>query len=86
LQQECTSAKQAKLCAALEPVLFADETADSYREIAEKIGQSEGAVKVAALRVRTRLRGLIREEVMQTVTGAEDLEQELSYMMSLFRN
>ena len=46
------------------------ETAPPYREIAARLGMSEAAVKVAAHRVRARLKGLIREEVLQTVASA----------------
>ena len=45
---------------------------------------TEGAVKVAAHRIRARLKRLIREETLQTVASPQDLEEELGYLVSLF--
>jgi RNA polymerase sigma-70 factor (ECF subfamily) len=85
LESECARTGHAALCAALEPVMFEDETAAPYRKIAERLGMSEGSVKTAACRIRARLKGIIREEVRQTVDNEEDLEEEIRYLFSLFR-
>jgi len=45
---------------------------------------TEGSVKVAAQRLRARLRGLVRDEVAQTITNQADLDEEIGYMISLF--
>ena len=45
----------------------------SYREVAEELGMTEGAVKVAVHRMRRRYRDLLKEEIAQTVTGPEDV-------------
>ena len=84
LQTECARAGHAILCSALEPVMFADETALPYLEIGGRLGMSEGAVKVAAHRIRARLGGIIRDEIRQTVDTEEDLQEELRYLASLF--
>jgi RNA polymerase sigma-70 factor (ECF subfamily) len=84
LKHECAQSGHGALCAALEPSLFADETACSYHEIGGNLGMSEGAVKMGALRIRARLKRLIRDEVLQTVTDPQELEQELRYLISLF--
>ena len=84
LEIECARTGHASLCHALEPVFYGDEDAGSYREIGERLGMAEGAVKVAAHRMRARLRGLIREAVMQTVENEEDLDGELRYLVDLF--
>ena len=83
LTAECARSGHERLCAALEPVLFADETAGSYREIGEQLGMSEGAVKVAAHRLRVRLKNLIRAEVLQTVADERELDGELRYLIAL---
>ena len=38
---------------------------------------SEGAVKVAAHRLRQRYRELLREEIAHTVAGPDEIEPEL---------
>ena len=84
LATECARTGHAALCAALEPVLFAEADAPAYAHIGQRLGMTEAAVKMAALRLRQRLKGLIREEVLQTLASASDLEHELSYLLSLF--
>ena len=83
LQTECARTGHAALFAALEPVMFADETAALYREIAGRLGMSEGAVTTAAHRIRARLRAILREEILQTVDNEADFQDELNYLRSL---
>jgi len=52
LEEECARQGRQALYAALEPVIFCDDTASAYREIGVKFGVSEGAVKMAASRMR----------------------------------
>ena len=84
LETECARQGHAPLCAELEPVLFADETAASYKQIAARLGVTEGSVTMAAYRIRNRLKGIIREEILHTVTREEDLQNEVRYLASLF--
>ncbi len=49
----------------------------SYHTIAEELDMTEGAVKVAVHRMRRRFRELLKDEIAQTVTGPEELEDEL---------
>jgi RNA polymerase sigma-70 factor (ECF subfamily) len=84
LSAECARTGHAALCAALEPALFTDADAPAYAQIARNLGMTEAAVKMAALRVRQRLKALIRDEVRQTVASENDLQEELRYLLSLF--
>ncbi len=84
LEAECARTGHEELCTALEPALFADDTASPYGEIGERLAMSEGSVKVAAHRIRARLKGIIRESILQTVDTEEDLGDELRYLASLF--
>ena len=49
----------------------------AYAEVALALGMSEGAVKVAAHRLRERYRALIRAEIAETVATAEEVDGEL---------
>jgi len=51
-----------------------------YRELGARMELSEGAVKVAAHRLRQRYRELLREEIANTVAGPEEVEEELNYL------
>jgi RNA polymerase sigma factor (sigma-70 family) len=53
-----------------------------YAAIGTALAMSEGAVKVAAHRMRRRYRTLLREEIAQTVAGAEDIGDEIRYLLS----
>ena len=47
---------------------------------------SAGAVKVAAHRMRRRYRGLLREEIAQTVASPEQVEEELRDLFAALGN
>ena len=84
LQGECARQGHAALYSELEPGLLAEEGAASYKEIAARLSMTEPAVKVAAHRIRIRLRGLMREGVLQTVATEEDWHEEIRYLIGLF--
>lgn len=54
----------------------------TYAAIGAQLGMSEGAVKVAAHRMRRRYRDLLREEIAQTVASAEEIGDEIRYLLS----
>lgn len=84
LEQECAAQGRENLYAQIQPIMYADETSSSYRVVGEKLGKSEAAIKVAAMRMRNRLAEIVREEVRQTVGTSEDWEEEVRYLISLF--
>ncbi len=54
----------------------------SYAAIGAGLGMTEAAVKVAAHRLRRRYRELLREEIAQTVASAEEIDEEIRYLLS----
>ena len=66
----------------LKPFLAARPKEMPYRDVAEELAMSEGAVKVAVHRMRRRYRDLLKEEIAQTVTGPESLEDELRELLA----
>jgi DNA-directed RNA polymerase specialized sigma24 family protein len=84
LEQECSRAGHAKLFASLEPTIASDATAQSYRDIGNRLGMTEAAVKTAAHRIRGRWKALIKQEVLQTVTNQDDWQREVRYLIGLF--
>jgi len=62
---------------ALRDTLDGGDGGASHAERAARLGCTEGAVRVAAHRLRARLGELLREEVARTVEGADDVEAEL---------
>ena len=53
-------------------------------EVADRLGISETAVRVAAHRLRKRYRKLLREEISQTVAGTEEIEDEIRSLFAAF--
>ena len=66
-----------ELFEALRAHLGADKTTVPNGEVAESLGMQEGAVKVAAHRLRQQYKEALRAEIAHTVTNSEELEDEL---------
>ena len=67
---------------ALTPCLTGEEPHVSYAQIAADLAMSEGAVRIAAHRMRRRFRDLLREEIAQTVSSTSDIDDELRHLWS----
>ncbi len=67
----------------LKVCLTAERGEISYTELAEAMGLSEGAVRVAVHRMRKRFREVFREEIAQTVSKPEEIEEEVRYLVSV---
>jgi RNA polymerase sigma-70 factor (ECF subfamily) len=65
------------LFAQLRPFLTAEPDAVGLRSIAEALGSTEGAVRVAAHRLRQAWRDSIRAEVASTIDDVRDLDDEV---------
>jgi RNA polymerase sigma factor (sigma-70 family) len=59
------------------------EKASSYQEAAERLGFSLGAIKTVIHRLRSRYRTLLREEVAQTVTHPDEIDNELRSLRAI---
>ena len=66
-----------KLFDHLKSYLGGDRRKVPYRQIADELGLTEGAVKVDVHRLRRRCRELLRAEIAQTVSGPEQVDEEL---------
>ena len=85
LAQEQSNAGKEQVFAQLKDYLWGQTPDTSYGEIAERLGLTEGAVKVTVHRLRRRLRDLLREEVAQTVASGEDIDEELRHLIGAIR-
>jgi RNA polymerase sigma-70 factor (ECF subfamily) len=56
------------------------------KEIAARLGISEGAVKVAIHRLRQRYRQLLQGAIAETVNSEEDLQDEMRYLVTVLRS
>lgn len=77
LREEYTADGRPELFSALQGCLGGDRDGPSYAEIAASQGLSEGAVKMAVLRMRRRFGELLRAEIAHTVTRPEEVDEEI---------
>lgn len=67
----------------LKATITGDSGGVAYATIAKRLGSSEGAIKVAAHRLRQRYRELLRAEISETVSNREELEEELKHLFAV---
>ena len=77
LAAEMDRAGKGPLFARLEFTLLGERGAVPYARVAEELGTSEGAVKVAAHRLRRRYRALLRAEIARTVDDPSRVDDEI---------
>lgn len=82
LESEATTEAKRRLFEMLKDHLAADRASIPYRELAEDLETSEGAVKVAAHRLRRRFREVLRDEIAQTVTSEGQIDDEIRDLFS----
>ena len=81
LEDEYQSKGRSDFFAACRSALIGADSSELYSQIAERHGMTEGAVKVAIHRMRTRYRELLRIEVGQTVANPDDIDDEIRSLM-----
>jgi RNA polymerase sigma-70 factor (ECF subfamily) len=77
LQAEAVSTNKQKLFERLKSYLTADKGSAPYRDVADDLDITEGAVRIAVHRLRKRYRELLREEIAQTVTSDDQIDEEI---------
>ena len=80
LQQEYAADGKAALFDELKGCLVQARAAVPYAEVGARLGLSEGALRVAAHRVRQRYRDVLRAEIADTVSGPAEVEEELRHL------
>lgn len=83
LEQENTAGPRRAKFEGLRSFLLGDPTDQTYAEIGRQLGLSEGAVKVAVLRLRQRYRELFRDEIANTVASEAEIEDELRHVFTV---
>ncbi|MDB4464902.1 sigma-70 family RNA polymerase sigma factor [Akkermansiaceae bacterium] len=84
LKEDYQLAGKAGLFEDLEPTISPQGERGGYSELAEKLGLTAGAVKVAVHRFRQRYRECLLSALRDTLAEGEDPEEELRYLLSLF--
>lgn len=82
--EQTTSAKQ-QCFEVLSQFLSADSKSIDHAAAAERLGMSEGAVRVATHRLRKRYRQLLRDEIAQTTASPDDVDDEIRHLFAALR-
>jgi RNA polymerase sigma-70 factor (ECF subfamily) len=77
LRQEAREAGQADRFERIQAFLTGDKPSAPYSHVAEELGMSEAAVKMAVSRLRRRFHDRLRQEIGQTVHTDADIEDEI---------
>ena len=83
LQEESKRSGNERQFEQLKSYLTSGDSQVRYKEVAEILNLSEGAVKVAVHRLRKRFGLCLRAELAETVTEVADVDAELRHMLSI---
>ena len=83
LGDEYAAAGKADRFEQLKGVLTGDAALSAYAVIGNHLDLSEGAVKVAAHRLRRRYRKLLRAEIARTVLSPHEVDDELRHLLNV---
>ncbi len=83
LEAEYDQTDKKSLFQGLKGFIIGDHPGATYRDVAAELEISEGAAKMAAHRMRLRYRELLRQEILQTVSGPEDIDAEIQELFSV---
>jgi RNA polymerase sigma-70 factor (ECF subfamily) len=82
LRSRYASAGNLELFDALKGFLGGGEDRNSYSELSQRLGQSEGALRTAVSRLRARWRERLRELVAETVQDEVEIGEELDHLVA----
>ncbi len=82
LRQRYAADGKAELFEALKTFLGGDGDVPPYAELAQQLGQSEGALRTALSRLRARWRKRVRELVADTVREPAEVQDELQTLIA----
>jgi RNA polymerase sigma-70 factor (ECF subfamily) len=85
LRSEFTDSGKRPLFETLKATLTGDGSSAPYAQIGETLGITEQAVKVAVHRMRQRYKELLRDEIAQTVSATEEIDDELRDLFNAVR-
>lgn len=85
LRDDCYAKDKAELFDQCRIYLTGESGDSSYAGVGQRLGMSEGSIKVAVHRLRQRYRELLQEEVAQTLEEDGDIEEELAALLTAVR-
>jgi RNA polymerase sigma factor (sigma-70 family) len=84
LRQECDGTEKTRRFDEVKVFLIGEKGVNSFAGAAERLNLSLSAVKGLVHRLRRRFRELIRDEIAQTVSRPEEIDQEIRDLFAAF--
>jgi DNA-directed RNA polymerase specialized sigma24 family protein len=84
LREECDGGEKIRRFDEVKKFLLSEKGSDTLAMAAARLSLSLPAVKGLVHRLRRRFRELIRDEIAQTVTSSEEIEQEIRDLFAAF--
>lgn len=82
LEAESADAGKADQFQELKAFLIGEHSGSTYADVAVRLNTTEAAVKMAASRLRRRYRELLREEIAETLSRPDDIDDEISKLFA----
>ncbi len=83
IERECNARGNAEEWHQLKPFLTAERGSICYADLASTLNLTEGAARVTMHRMRKRFREIFREVIGETVSGSDQIEEELRYVIQV---
>lgn len=83
LRREFAAAGKGELFEELKSFMVGEHQGHTYAQAATRLSMTEAAARKAASRMRQRYRELLREEIAQTVSGPDEVEDEIRNLFAV---
>lgn len=82
LKSEYVASEKAQLFEQLKPFLIGGSSGSTWAQAANQLQMTEAAAKMAGFRLRKRYREILRQEIADTVSPPEDVDEEIRNLFS----
>lgn len=79
---EWVSCGRGEMFSRLKPLLIG-EAHDAYRDLAARLGMTEGALRTAVHRLRRQFARALREQILETVSSVDEVDDEIRYLLTI---
>jgi DNA-directed RNA polymerase specialized sigma24 family protein len=83
LKDEFLKVGKSQLYEQLQAFETRSDESPAYADVAVNLGLSESGLRTAVFRMRQRYRELVREEVAQTVSSPQEVDEEIRYLIQV---
>lgn len=82
LESEYAARGTTRLFERLKSFITHDDTRVQYKQLTDELGITEGALRIAVHRLRSRYRDVLKAEIASTVNDASEVDDELRFLLT----